>query len=102
MLEILDALGRERSKLITISETGVETIPDETWFTSVVLPTLKTNDATMKASWILFWRNGRPDHFYGPYPGHPSAGDFIKFKEDSITLFLSGTQGIYESDGIEK
>ena len=97
MLEILDALGRERSKLITISETGVETIPDETWFTNVVLPTIKTNDATMKASWILFWRNGRPDHFYGPYPGHPSAGDFVKFKEDSITMFLSGTRGIYES-----
>jgi mannan endo-1,4-beta-mannosidase len=98
MLEMLNTLGMERSKLITISETGVETIPDETWFTSVVLPTLKTNDATMKASWILFWRNGRPDHFYAPYPGHPSAWDFIKFKEDSLTLFLSGTQGIYKSD----
>ena len=46
---------------------------------------------------ILFWLNGRPDHFYGPYPGYPSAGDFIKFKEDSITMFLSGTRGIYES-----
>lgn len=98
MLEILHALGREKSKLITISETGVETIPDPTWFTSVVLPTLKTNDATMKASWILFWRNGRPDHFYAPYPGHPSTGDFIKFKEDTITLFLSGIRGIYKSD----
>jgi len=98
MLEILAALGRERSKLITISETGVETIPDETWFTNVVLPTFKTNDATMKASWILFWRNGRPDHYYAPYPGHPSTVDFIKFKEDSITLFLSEIQGIYKSD----
>jgi len=97
MLEILHALGRERSKLITISETGVETIPDETWFTDVVLPTLNTNDATMKPSWILFWRNGRPDHYYAPYPGHPSAEDFIKFKEDSLTLFLSDLQGIYKS-----
>jgi mannan endo-1,4-beta-mannosidase len=97
MLEILDALGRAKSKLITISETGVETIPDATWFTKVVLPTLKTNDATMKASWILFWRNGRPDHFYGPHPAHPSAGDFVKFKEDTVTLFLSDTEGIYVS-----
>ena len=46
---------------------------------------------------ILFWRNGRPDHFYAPYPGHPSTGDFVKFKEDSITMFLSGSRGIYES-----
>lgn len=96
MLETLDALGKEKSKLITISETGVETIPDPKWFTSVVLPTLKTNDATKKASWILFWRNGRPDHFYGPHPAHSSAGDFMKFKEDPITMFLSGTRGIYD------
>jgi len=97
MLEILDAIGKEKSKLITISETGVETIPDATWFTKLVLPTLKTNNATMKASWILFWRNGRPDHFYGPHPAHPSTEDFVKFKEDNITVFMSDTEGIYES-----
>ncbi len=98
MLEILDSLAHDRSKLTAITETGLETIPDPVWFTDVILPTIKTNSATMNASWILFWRNGRPDHFYAPYPGHTSAEDFIKFKEDPLTYFLSDIQGIYEME----
>lgn len=89
MLEILDSLSAARGKLVAISETGVETIPDEGWFTGVVLPTLRTNASTRKTAWILFWRNGRPDHFYAPYPGHPSAPDFIEFLNDSLMLSLS-------------
>ena len=96
MLRILDSLGHEYGKLTTISETGLETIPTPEWFTDVVLSTIKTNSATMNPSWILFWRNGRPDHFYAPYPGHTSAEDFIRFKEDGLTWFLSDIQGIYE------
>ena len=95
MLEILDSLAHEHSKLTAITETGLETIPNPEWFTDVVLSTIKTNSATMNAAWILFWRNGRPDHFYAPYPGHTSAEDFIKFKEDGLTYFLSDVQGIY-------
>ena len=89
MLETLDSLSTAHRKLMTISETGVETIPDAEWFTGVVLPTLKTNSSTRKASWILFWRNGRPDHFYAPYPDHPSAPDFIEFMNDSMMWSLS-------------
>ena len=96
MLEIIDSLAHSHSKLMAISETGLETIPNPVWFTDVVLPTIKTNSATMNTSWILFWRNGRPDHFYAPYPGHPSAEDFKKFKEDDLTYFLSDIQGIYK------
>ncbi|GAJ07822.1 unnamed protein product, partial [marine sediment metagenome] len=95
MLGILDSLAHEHSKMTAISETGLETIPNSEWFTDVFLSTIKTNSATMNASWILFWRNGRPDHFYAPYPGHSSAEDFIRFKEDELTYFLSDIQGIY-------
>jgi mannan endo-1,4-beta-mannosidase len=95
MLEIMDKLAKERSKLFAVTETGLETIPDPEWFTGVVLPTLAANASTVRTSWILFWRNGRPDHFYAPYPGHPSAEDFIKFKNDSLTFFLSDITDIY-------
>jgi len=88
MLETLDSLAEARSKLFILSETGSERIPDAEWFTSTVLPALKANDETMNVSWILFWRNGRPDHFYAPYPGHSSAPDFKRFAEDPYTAFL--------------
>jgi mannan endo-1,4-beta-mannosidase len=95
-LEILDSLSTAHSKLMTIAETGLETIPNEVWFTDVVLSTLKHNTSTQKASWILFWRNGRPDHFYAPYPGHPSAPDFIQFMNDSLMFSLSELPDLYK------
>lgn len=102
MLEMLDEIANEKSKPMAITETGLETIPDPDWFTDVVLSTLKTNVSTQKACWVLFWRNGRPDHFYAPYPGHPSAADFIKFQEDELTWFLSDIRDIYNKGGLEE
>jgi mannan endo-1,4-beta-mannosidase len=88
-LEIIDSLSTSHKKLMAVSETGLETIPNEKWFTEVVLPTLNANASTRKTAWILFWRNGRPDHFYAPYPGHPSAPDFIEFMNHDLMLSLS-------------
>jgi len=88
-LEIIDSLSTSHKKLMAVSETGLETIPNEKWFTEVVLPTLNANASTRRVAWILFWRNGRPDHFYAPYPGHPSAPDFIEFMNHDLMLSLS-------------
>lgn len=88
-LEIIDSLSTSHKKLMAVSETGLETIPNEKWFTEVVLPTLNANASTRKTAWILFWRNGRPDHYYAPYPGHPSSLDFIEFMNHDLMLSLS-------------
>lgn len=101
MLEILEGIASDRSKPMAITETGLETIPNPEWFTNVVLSAIKTNPSTRKVCWVLFWRNGRPDHFYAPYPGHSSAEDFIEFKNDKITFFLSDIQHIYIAGGTQ-
>jgi mannan endo-1,4-beta-mannosidase len=62
----------------------------------VVLPVLKKNASTRRTSWLLLWRNGRPDHFYAPYPGHPAAPDFIEFMNDSLMLSLSELPELYQ------
>ena len=95
MLEILDSLSTGHRKMMAISETGLETIPNEHWFTDVVLRTLNASESTRKAAWILFWRNGRPDHYYAPYPGHPSVPDFIEFMNNDLMLSLSEVPGLY-------
>ncbi len=95
MLEVLDSLSTQHQKMIAISETGLETIPNEKWFTDVVLHTLDANESTRKAAWILFWRNGRPDHYYAPYPGHPSAPDFIEFMNHDLMLSLVELPDLY-------
>jgi mannan endo-1,4-beta-mannosidase len=88
-LEIIDSLATSHQKLMAITETGLETIPNDRWFTEVVLPTLNASESTRRVAWILFWRNGRPDHFYAPYPGHASAPDFIEFMNHDLMLSLS-------------
>ena len=95
MLEILDSLSTEHGKIMAISETGLETIPNEKWFTDVVLHTLDANESTRKAAWILFWRNGRPDHFYAPHPGHPVVPDFMEFMDHELMLSLSELPDLY-------
>jgi len=95
-LEIMDSLSTSHHKLMAVSETGLETIPNHKWFTEVVLPTLNANASTRRAAWILFWRNGRPDHFYAPYPGHASAPDFIEFMNHDLMLSLSELPDLYK------
>jgi mannan endo-1,4-beta-mannosidase len=95
-LEILDSLSTVHHKLMAIAETGLETIPDEHWFTGVILSTLDHSPSTRKAAWILFWRNGRPDHFYAPYPGHSSVPDFTEFMNDSLMVSLSELPSMYK------
>ena len=97
LLDMIDSIATRKSKPYALTETGLVTLPDSTWFTGVVLPVIRADSSTRKACWVLFWRNGRPDHFFAPYPGHPSAPDFIRFREDEATWFLSDVQTLYKS-----
>lgn len=94
-LETIDSIATSHQKLMALSETGLETIPNEKWFTDVVLSTLNTNESTRNAAWILFWRNGRPDHYYLPYPGQKSAPDFLEFMNHDLMLSLSELPDLY-------
>jgi mannan endo-1,4-beta-mannosidase len=87
-LSTLVKLSDERGKVAALSETGYETIPDEDWWTTVLLPGLTADQTASKIAYVLVWRNGRLDHHYAPYDGHPSAPDFKKFKEDPVMIFI--------------
>ena len=82
-LALLNEIGKEHNKLVALTEVGSEQIPDPKWWTSVLLPIVK--DANL--SYVLLWRNGRPDHYYVPYPGQVSAPDFDTFYKDPKVLF---------------
>ena len=86
---ILQELSKEKSKPFIISETGYETLSDSLWFTKTLLPAITSDSTPTGIAWVLLWRNGRPDHFYAPYPGHACVNDFIQFKNHPQTLFLS-------------
>jgi mannan endo-1,4-beta-mannosidase len=84
----------QRGKLAALSETGVEQIPDPEWWTDVILPALRANEATRRISYFLVWRNAnqevdRKNHYYVPYEGHAASPDFRAFHADEATLFAS-------------
>jgi mannan endo-1,4-beta-mannosidase len=83
-------------KLAAFTETGLESIPNPTWWTESLLKTLRSNN--LQLSYVLVWRNDTksPTHYYAPYPGHTSEADFIKFYNDPFTLFERDLQDIYK------
>lgn len=97
-LEIISNLGKKKKKLVAFTETGLESIPNEKWWTEVLLKTLKSND--LKLAYVLVWRNDitSPTHYYAPFPGQVSVPDFIKFYNDPFTLFENDLKNIYQKN----
>ncbi|OIV40899.1 glycoside hydrolase family 26 protein [Flavobacterium johnsoniae] len=95
-LEIISNLGKKKKKLAAFTETGLESIPNEKWWTEVLLKTLKSND--LKLSYVLVWRNDAisPTHYYAPFPEQISVPDFLKFYNDPFTLFEKDLTNIYQ------
>ncbi len=86
MLSTLVALGDEHKKLICLSETGLEGIPDLKWWTGSLIPSIQD----FPISYVLTWRNAwdQPGHFYAPWEGFAGAEDFKEFSEKSDIVFL--------------
>lgn len=92
-LNILGEIGKKHNKMIAVTETGYESVPDAKWWTDTLLPLIKG----FPLSYVLVWRNARerPTHYYAPYLGQVSAGNFVEFYNDSRTLFVSNVN-LYE------
>jgi len=84
-LSIIDSIGRTHHKVIALTETGYEGIPDPEWWTKTLWPSIDK----YPIAYLLVWRNARekPTHFFAPYPGQVSASDFVKFYQIPKTLF---------------
>ncbi len=94
-LAVVDSIAKAHDKILAITETGYEAIPDSVWWTETLLPLM----GDYPVSYVLLWRNAREydTHFFGPYPGHASANDFIKFHQHPKTLF-SKDVNLYENN----
>ena len=88
-LTYLAAIGMEHHKLICLSETGLEGLPDHTWWTETLYPAIKD----YPISYVLTWRNAhdKPGHFYAPWDGFEGAADFKAFAELDDIVFLDSS-----------
>jgi mannan endo-1,4-beta-mannosidase len=84
-VETVTKLAKEKGKIATVSESGGPVATDVTWW-SMVLETIRPYNL----SYFLVWRNPwkSSDHSaFAPYKGSPDSADFLKFYNDSKTLF---------------
>lgn len=93
-LAIIDSIGKTHDKVIAITETGYEGIPDAKWWTGTLLPAVEKHPI----AYVLVWRNARErvSHFYAPYPGQASADDFVTFYNHPKTLFAADVNSLYK------
>ena len=87
------AIAKQHHKAVALTETGYEGIKTDNWWTSTLAPVLSRHPL----SYVLVWRNAhdKPGHFFAPYPGHPSASDFVRFYNAPETLFLRDVNALY-------
>ena len=88
-LEFLQEMCAERGKILAVTETGFEGIPDPVWWTDVLM---KAVDG-FPIAYLLTWRNAsdpekRDHHYYAPWSGQASAANFVDFAENDKTIFL--------------
>jgi mannan endo-1,4-beta-mannosidase len=99
-LLIISEYARAHGKLAAFTETGLESIPNPTWWTQTLLKVMRRYD--MRLCYVLVWRNDKNSstHYYAPYPGHKiSTEDFKKFFDDPYTLFENDLIDIYKMPG---
>jgi mannan endo-1,4-beta-mannosidase len=95
-LKIVSDYALKAGKLAAFTETGLESIPNTTWWTETLLKALRSEK--IRISYVLVWRNDTrsPTHYYAPFPGHVSEPDFIRFYNDPYTLFENDLKNIYK------
>jgi mannan endo-1,4-beta-mannosidase len=94
-LKIVSDYAMKAGKLAAFTETGLESIPNPTWWSDVLLKVLRSKK--MEFAYVLVWRNDATSvtHFYAPFPGQVSVPDFLKFYNDPYTIFENDLKNIY-------
>lgn len=87
-LSIVSEEAKKRGKILAFTETGLEGMGMDKWYTQVLLPLIKDQPI----AYVCVWRNAvqteKAGHFYVPYPGHPAESDFKLFYENPQTIFV--------------
>lgn len=99
-LAAIGKIAHAKGKVGALTEGGSEAIENPQFWTEVILRGINSSEQSQRISWLLVWRNAthggyNKQHFYAPYPGHESAEDFVKFKEDERILFEDELPSLY-------
>jgi mannan endo-1,4-beta-mannosidase len=90
---IVSDFAKAHNKLAALTETGLQNVTRNDWFTQQLLKSLK--DQKIEFAYALVWANTK-DAYWTPYPGHAAAQDFTNFKKDGFVLFGDKMPSMYQ------
>lgn len=96
-LSMLVRIAEAHNKVAALTETGLEGIPDPTWWTDLLLHAIKSDETASRIAWVLTWRNANAVHHYAPYPEHQSAENFRIFCQDPLILMADDLPLMYKA-----
>lgn len=103
-LHIVTDVALQKNKIAALTETGLESIPNDRWWTDRLLKSFDYD--SIKLAFAMVWRNNDTKHHYAPYPGHPSVPNFIEFSYNPKILFEKHLPDMYSkiltSENIKK
>lgn len=94
-LRHLVEMAEERGKIPALTETGLEGITNQTWFTQFMLNPIEQDPVAKRIAYQAVWRNANSSHHYAPYPGHAVVPDFMTFFNHPFTIFITDLPDIY-------
>jgi len=89
MLSRLESIAARHGKIPALTEFGYNTIPDPNWWTGTFWKVLQKH----RMAWALSWRNYNLTHYFMPFKGDLSAGDFRRFYDDPKSWFGKDVRG---------
>ena len=88
-LHIVIDLAKKKNKLAALTETGLELVPDSSWYSLKLGAVLSDPLVKKELSYVMVWRNDSEKHFFFPYPGHPAAADAKSLLDRPEILLLN-------------
>jgi mannan endo-1,4-beta-mannosidase len=88
-LEIAVNYANRTGKIAAFTESGLDRMTDDQWFTQKLGPSFLESDLASQIAYVMLWRNSDSTHFFSSYAGHSSAADFRKFTEKDKIWLLS-------------
>jgi len=87
-LHIVIELANKKEKIAAFTETGIENVTDEKWYTQKLGKVLADPIIAKEISYVMVWRNDGNVHYFFPYPGHKGETDAKELLSDPNILLL--------------
>jgi len=97
-LKQISSVSKKKMKPCGVTETGVEGFKQTDYWTNNILAPMTGRTVSLLVTWRNKYvaLNEDDKHFFSVYPGHPSAADFVKMYNSSVTYFCSDLPDMYK------